>query len=69
MISAEELRNRAQGAMSLHIAFIGVVNGLFSALHRLQTATPAESGPRAVISISIGLNIAPSCGCSLGFLR
>lgn len=42
MISAEELRNRAQGAMSLHIAFIGVVNGLFSALHRLQTATPAE---------------------------
>lgn len=41
MISAEELRSRAQGAMSLHIAFIGVVNGLFSALHRLQTATPA----------------------------
>lgn len=42
MISAEELRRRAQGAMSLHIAFIGVVNGLFSALHSLQRATPAE---------------------------
>ncbi|MEY2341570.1 trans-aconitate 2-methyltransferase [Acidithiobacillus sp. IBUN Pt1247-S3] len=41
MISAEELRARSQGAMSLHIAFIGVVNGLFSTLHRLQSATPA----------------------------
>lgn len=42
MISAEELRARSAGAMSLHIAFIGVVNGLFSTLHRLHAATAAE---------------------------
>ncbi|WP_312263244.1 class I SAM-dependent methyltransferase [Candidatus Igneacidithiobacillus taiwanensis] len=41
MISAEELRARSQGAMSLHIAFIGVVNGLFSALHRMGPASVA----------------------------
>ncbi len=38
MIPVEDLRRTAQGAMSLNIAFIGVVNGLFSALHRLQQA-------------------------------
>jgi hypothetical protein len=36
--SMEELRQQAQGAQSLNIAFIGVVNGLFSALHQLQKA-------------------------------
>ncbi|MGC9127936.1 MAG: methyltransferase domain-containing protein, partial [Acidithiobacillus sp.] len=34
----DELRKRAQGALSLDIAFIGVVNGLFSALHELGRA-------------------------------
>ncbi|MCY0871867.1 MAG: class I SAM-dependent methyltransferase [Acidithiobacillus caldus] len=34
----DELRKRAQGALSLDVAFIGVVNGLFSALHDLGGA-------------------------------
>lgn len=36
--SMDELRQQAQSAQSLNIAFIGVVNGLFSALHQLQRA-------------------------------
>ncbi len=38
MIPVEDLRRTAQGAMSLNIAFIGVANGLFSALYLLQKA-------------------------------
>jgi len=34
----KQLRREAQGAMSLTIAFIGVVNGLFEILHRLGAA-------------------------------
>lgn len=45
MIDQEALRKRAveqlQGAMALEVAFIGVANGLFSALSRLGQATPA----------------------------
>ena len=36
--SMDELRQQAQGALSLNIAFIGVVNGLFNALHTLGNA-------------------------------
>ncbi|MBN6741076.1 class I SAM-dependent methyltransferase, partial [Acidithiobacillus sp. MC6.1] len=36
--SMDELRQQAQGALSLNIAFIGVVNGLFSTLHTLGDA-------------------------------
>src|SRR5262245_8777218 len=32
-------------------------------------ATPAESGPRLVISMSMGLNNSPSFGCNFGFFR
>lgn len=32
------LRAQAQGALSLNIAYIGVVNGLFAALHALESA-------------------------------
>lgn len=42
----QELRQRvmgqAQGALVLNIAYIGVVNGLFSTLARLETATAAR---------------------------
>lgn len=38
MRSMDELKQQAQGALSLNIAFIGVVNSLFSTLHRLGSA-------------------------------
>ena len=34
-----QFRQQAQGAIGLNIAYIGVVNGLFAALHRLGTAS------------------------------
>ena len=37
----DELRQQVQGALSLNIAFIGVVNGLFSSLHTLGNADSA----------------------------
>ena len=40
--SMDILRQQAQGALSLNIAFIGVVNGLFSALHTLGSADSAR---------------------------
>lgn len=38
----DTLRRQAQGAMSLNLAYIGVVNGLFEALHELGTASPVQ---------------------------
>jgi len=35
-----QFRQQSQAALSLDIAYIGVVNGLFSALHRLGRSTP-----------------------------
>ena len=35
----ERFRQQAQGALSLNVAYIGVVNGLFSALHKQQSAS------------------------------
>ena len=37
----QQFRQRSQAALSLNIAYIGVVNGLFAALRSLATATPA----------------------------
>jgi trans-aconitate methyltransferase len=36
-----QFRQQSQAALSLNIAYIGVVNGLFSTLHRLGTASAA----------------------------
>ncbi|MBW2462998.1 MAG: class I SAM-dependent methyltransferase [Deltaproteobacteria bacterium] len=36
----QQMITRMQGAASLNLAFVGVVNGLFDALHRLGPATP-----------------------------
>ncbi len=36
----DTLRRQAQGAISLNLAYIGVVNGLFETLHGLGAATP-----------------------------
>lgn len=38
-VTPQTFRQRAQGALSLNIAFIGVVNGLFTALHELGEAS------------------------------
>lgn len=38
----QEIMRRTQGALSLDIAYIGVVNGLFAALEELGTAPPSR---------------------------
>lgn len=51
MSVSAELRNQimaqAQGALSLHVAYIGIANGLFSALEAMGQATPAELAAQA----------------------
>jgi len=47
MLPIEEMRAKAQGATALQIAFIGVVNHLFSLLHELGEASPQELAQRA----------------------
>jgi len=44
-----QLRQQAQGALSLDVAYIGVVNGLFSQLHRLGRATALRLAQEAAM--------------------
>jgi SAM-dependent methyltransferase len=53
MTASADLKSRfraqAQGAMALDLAYIGVVNGLFSALHRLHAAESAALAAAAAM--------------------
>lgn len=45
------LRQQAQGALSLNIAYIGIVNGLFEALYGLEKASAAELATAAKMDV------------------